>query len=70
LTALQGLNLSGTRVTNFGAMKRLPALRSLVLSEMPSDILDRFNGSRAEMGLHRVEAFPMYYQFLGHKNKS
>jgi hypothetical protein len=44
------------------------ALRSLVLSEMPSDIFDRFNGSRAEMGLHRVEPFPMYRQFLRHKS--
>jgi hypothetical protein len=49
VTALQGLNLSGTQVTNVDAMKGLPALRSLVLSEMPSDILDRFNG--AEMTL-------------------
>jgi hypothetical protein len=47
-------------------MKGLPALRSLVLSEMPSDILDRFNG--AEMTLHRVEQFPKYYEFLRHKS--
>jgi hypothetical protein len=38
-------------------MKGLPVLRSLVLSEMSSNILDRFNGSRAEMALHRVEPF-------------